>query len=656
MGETSAVADEYTLRVLEFEKIRERLAAHASWAGGRELALALQPAVDPEEVGRRLDETGEGLTLLEMEGFSLAGIRDVRRAVARAQVGATLDPAELLDVASTLSASRRLQNLLRENRQLVPRLATLAEQLVAFPELEKSITTAITPQAEVADNASPRLARIRRSLRLLQDRLRSQMESIIRSSQYLRWLQDPIITVREGRYVVPVKVEARAQVPGIIHDQSASGATLFIEPMVAVELNNELRRLSLEEKEEVARILGELSAAVGQYGSHLRLALEALAHLDMVIARAEYAQALEASRPELDAGGSLEFRGARHPLLGCQAVPIDVSLGDAFDTLVISGPNTGGKTVALKTVGLLTLMAQAGLYLPCRPGSRAGVFRRVFADIGDEQSIEQNLSTFSSHMRNIVNTVRHAGPGTMVLLDELGAGTDPAQGAALGMAILDYLQESGCRTVVTTHSGELKSYAYTHPRVESAAVEFDPVTLEPSYRLQVGTPGFSNAFAIAARLGLPSSLVEKARSLMSPDQQQVEALLAGLARDRQLAAEERERARRAAAEAERARADAIGELAEVRARQEEMLARARTQAQRIADEARRELETVSRAVRRAQKEEDRLQREAALREAREALRRLRTEAEAIPAHGRVAAAPAAHEGVARASVPAAGGR
>ncbi|MEW6399995.1 MAG: endonuclease MutS2, partial [Bacillota bacterium] len=474
MGEEKPVAGQHTLRVLEYDRILGQLAEHTSWQGGRELALSLLPSPDAPRVEESLEETAEAVAL-DDEGFSLGGVRDVRRQIARAQVGAALEPSELLDVAATLAASRRVRRLLEENRERAPRLSRWGAALVSLPDLENRITSAITPQGEVADEASPRLHRIRRSMRLLQSRLRDQMESYIRSPQLLRHLQEPIITVRDGRYVLPVKIEARAQVPGIIHDQSASGATLFIEPMATVDLNNELRRLAAEEREEVARILAELSGRVGAHGSDLLGALDALAHLDLALARAHYARSLAASRPSLNQDGRLDLTGARHPLLGRGAVPIDIRLGQEFDTLVISGPNTGGKTVALKTVGLLTLMAQAGMYIPCGSGSEVAVFRRVHADIGDEQSIEQNLSTFSSHMRSIVATIEDAAPGTLVLLDELGAGTDPAQGAVLGMAILEHLQRAGCRTVATTHSGELKAFAYAHPRVESAAVEFDPV-------------------------------------------------------------------------------------------------------------------------------------------------------------------------------------
>lgn len=630
MGEEKPVAEQHTLRLLEFDRILGQLAEHASWPGGRELALSLLPSADADRVEERLEETAEAVAL-DDEGFSLGGVRDVRRQVARARVGASLEPLELLDVAATLSASRRVKYLLERSRERTQRLSRWATALVSLPDLEDRITACITPQGEVSDEASPRLHRIRRSMRLLQSRLRDQMESYIRSPQFLRYLQEPIITVRDGRYVLPVKVEARARVPGIIHDQSSSGATLFIEPMATVDLNNELRRLAAEEREEVARILADLSARVGMHGPDILGALDALAHLDLALARARYARALAASRPHLNREGQLELRAARHPLLGRSAVPIDVRLGGDFDTLVISGPNTGGKTVALKTVGLLTLMAQAGMYVPCGPGSQVAVFRRVHADIGDEQSIEQNLSTFSSHMRNIVGTLGDAGPGTLVLLDELGAGTDPAQGAALGMAILERLQEAGCRTVVTTHSGELKAFAYTHPRVESAAVEFDPVTLEPTYRLQIGTPGFSNAFAIAARLGLPPDIVARAHSLLSPDQQRMEALLAGLAEDRSRAAAELEAARRARQEAESARREAERLLVSLRESQEATLARARARAQEMVEGLRREVEQVSRVLREVAREEDRRRREAALEEARRTLRLLRQRAEAMPA-------------------------
>lgn len=572
-----------TIQTLEFLKILARLAEYASFAAGRELALSLAPSPDQGEVARRLRITTEARRFLELKpDTGLGGVRDLRPLLERARIASLLEPQELLDILYTLRAGRRLCQSIARLAGRFPTLAQIAGGFKDCPNLERGIARCITDRAELADTASPILKRIRNELRATHDRLLTRLQELISSPALSDILQEPIITQRSERYVLPIKATARSHFPGIVHDQSDSGATLFMEPLALVDLQNHWRKLQLEEKREEERILRYLTGLVATYAADLQADSDILAELDLAFAKARYSAAIRGIEPLLvpekassaasplssdaqaDAqhskkettslpqeGWVLELRQARHPLLDPAAVvPITVILGGDYRVLVITGPNTGGKTVSLKTVGLLCLMAQAGLHIPAAEGSRIPIFAGIYADIGDEQSIEQSLSTFSGHMRNIIDILQLADSCSLVLLDELGAGTDPMEGSALARALLDSLLEKGCLTMVATHYAELKAYAQVTPGVRNASVEFDVETLSPTYRLSIGLPGQSNALIIAERLGLPGEIIARARSFLSPAYLQTEQLLAEIQKDREKAAADRQAAEAARAQAE----------------------------------------------------------------------------------------------------------
>lgn len=600
------------------------MASFADSPLGRERALALEPVDNPDVIARKQAETSEGCNLLRLDpAAELGGWKDIRVQLQRAGRGAVLDPEELLAVADTLTAGREIKNFFKGRQDRYPLLSQLAFSLASLPELEREIKKAVLPGGEVADGASPELARIRRKILNAQANIREHLEHITRSPGFQKYLQDPIVTVREGRYVVPVKIEYRAQVPGIVHDQSASGATLFIEPSAVVEKNNELKRLKLVEREEVQRILASLSGKVARYAEVIEISLDTLGEIDFILARARYSREMDARAPVLGGEAFIDIRQGRHPLLKGDVVPVNIRLGLDFDTLVITGPNTGGKTVTLKTAGLLVLMAQSGLHIPAGEGSRMGVFKQVFADIGDEQSIEQSLSTFSSHMTNIVDIVRRAGQGSLVLLDELGAGTDPAEGAALAQSILEKLHASGAKTVATTHHSELKNFACTREGVENASVEFDKVTLRPTYRLLIGRPGRSNAFEIAEKLGLPTDMVERARQFLTVEQVRVEEMMRSLEKARQEAETEREKAVKLREEAWLLKEKYEIMEAELARQRESILARAGEEAVNLVKSARQEAEAVVKELREKLASNAARARESAIQEAREKLKNLR---------------------------------
>lgn len=612
-----------TLQRLEYQKILEQLAAFTGSPLSRERVMELEPVDDLASILGWQAETSEGRELLRLDPTAeIGGWKDVRVQLKRARSGAILEPGELLAVADTLSAGRAIKGFLQEKQERYPLLSRLADSLASLPDLERAIKKSILPGGEVADGASSELAQVRRKIMNYQAQIKEHLEHVIRSPNYQKYLQDPIVTVREGRYVVPVKIEYRTQVPGIVHDQSASGATLFIEPMAVVDKNNELRRLLLVEKQEVIRILAALSDGVSQQVDSISISLDALAEFDFILAKARYSQRLEAWAPVLQGEAYMDIKQGRHPLLKDGAVPLNLRLGEDFDTLVITGPNTGGKTVSLKTAGLLVLMAQSGLHIPAGDGSRLGIFRQVFVDIGDEQSIEQSLSTFSSHMTNIVDIVRQAGSDSLVILDELGAGTDPTEGAALAQSILEKLHASGARTIASTHASELKNFAYTRDRVENASVEFDAVTLKPTYRLLIGKPGRSNAFEIASRLGLPEELVARAREFLTVEQVQIDELMRNLERTQQEAEAERERAARLSVEAQALKEKCERTENELNQKKEQVLSKAGEEARLLVREARQEAEATIRELRDKMAAEADHTRESSIQEARARLRKI----------------------------------
>ncbi len=611
-------ADGRTLRVLDFPKILEALAQGTVTPMGRALALELRPAGDVEAVRAALEVTAEAVALAADGEIPVRGARDLEAIVGRAAAGAVLDPAELLDVAQTLEVARRVHAHLYARRLRAPRVAEIADRLAILSDLEADIGRSLDERGQLRDTASPELKRIRDGLRSLERRLRESLERLVRDSAVARYLQEALVTTRSDRFVVPVKAEHRAQFPGIVHDTSASGATLFMEPLALVPLGNERRELEAAEREEILRILRRLSGMVGDAASAIRLNGAALGEIDLAAAKAAQAGRLRATLPHVRTDGALRLQTARHPLLlltrGDDAVvPIDVDLGESFTTLVVTGPNTGGKTVALKTIGLLTLMAQAGLYVPAADGSAVAVFEQVHADIGDEQSIEQNLSTFSSHMGAIAQMMRRVDPPALVLLDEVGAGTDPTEGVALARAIILALHRRGLRTVVTTHYNELKMLAAGEPGVENASVEFNAETLQPTFRLRIGLPGRSNALVIAERLGLDADIVAAARAHLAPEQVEIERVLDDLTRDRLAAEHDRAEAAQARQAAEEAQQRLTAEAEHLRTERRRLMAEARRAGEAIVEETRRRLEAVMAEVRAARTEP-------AVRTAREHLR------------------------------------
>lgn len=537
---------EKSIRTLELPAVLEKLAAKAVSQAAKDRCLKLTPSTDAEEVLRLLDETDAAKERLGLHGSpSFSGVKDVSAALTRADHGGMLNTRELLDIAGVLTASRRVADYDAQRQGEETVLDRLFTSLHTNKYLEEQIRSAILDEETIADTASSELADIRRKMRLAASKGRQILQRIISSPSYAKVLQEALITQRDGRFVVPVKAECKGSMPGLVHDVSSSGATLFVEPMGVVQANNELKELEAREKKEIDRILRQLSAACAGSMENILWDYDILVHLDVIFARAQLSYQLNASRPEVRRRGGVALRRARHPLLDqAKAVPITVELGEQFDTLVITGPNTGGKTVTLKTIGLLCLMAQCGLHIPADSGSAVRVFHRVLADVGDEQSIEQSLSTFSAHMSNIVQILREVDDKGLLLFDELGAGTDPVEGAALAIAIIESARSQGALIAATTHYAELKTFAMTTAGVENASCEFDVQTLRPTYRLLIGIPGKSNAFAISRRLGLDESVIQAAQAQMDSDSVRFEDVLTQLE-------EKRQRLEKAQAEADR---------------------------------------------------------------------------------------------------------
>ena len=535
-----------SIRTLELPAVLEVLAQKAVSEAARERCRKLYPSSDLDEVRRLLDETDAARTRLGLYGSpAFSGVKDVSAALTRADHGGMLNTRELLDIAGLLTASRRVSEYDRDRQGEATVLDHYFSALHTNKYLEDRIRGAILDEETIADTASPELADIRRKMRVAATKGRQILQRIISSPSYAKVLQEALITQRDGRFVVPVKAECKGSLPGLVHDISSSGATLFVEPMGVVQANNELKELQAREEREIERILRQLSADCGDQMENILYDYDILVHLDVIFARAQLSYQMNAARPEVRRRGGIVLRRARHPLLDpAKAVPISVELGQQFDTLVITGPNTGGKTVTLKTLGLLCLMAQCGLHIPADDGSVVRVFDRVLADVGDEQSIEQSLSTFSAHMANIVQILQQADEQSLLLFDELGAGTDPVEGAALAIAVIQEVRSRGALTAATTHYAELKTFAMTTAGVENASCEFDVQTLRPTYRLLIGIPGKSNAFAISRRLGLDEHVIEAARAQMDSESVRFEDVLTQLE-------EKRQRLERAQSEADR---------------------------------------------------------------------------------------------------------
>ncbi|HEY3329325.1 MAG TPA: endonuclease MutS2 [Capsulimonadaceae bacterium] len=592
--------NDHSLRTLEYEAIREQLAGEASCSLGVEKALAMQPEDALFTVQRRLDETSEARKMLSIKGaIPLGGVSDIRPALRQASIGGSLEPDQLIDVAGTAGAARSLKSFLAKAEQAMwPLLTRYGSQLGTFQPLENEIGGAIAPNGSVLDSASPELARIRSRRRTAENRLREKLNAMI-SGPLRTYLQDPVIVQRADRACVPVKAEHRQAFGGIVHDTSSSGATLFIEPAAVVELGNEVREMEVRERQEVLRILLKLTDAVRRVEPELWGTVETLAEIDYIASRARLADRMNAVEPELNAQGITRLLSARHPLIDPErVVPIDIVIGEPQNrVLLITGPNTGGKTVTLKTLGLLTLMAQSGLHVPA---ARAliHVYNQVFSDIGDEQSIQQSLSTFSSHITNIARVLNEAGPNALVLFDEVGAGTDPGEGAALARALLQFLLRRNARVVATSHYGELKSFAYMTDGVQNASVEFDDVSLRPTYRLLQGVPGSSNAIAIAGRLGLPTEVLDEARELLAGQDNETADVIRSLEEAKRAAFSEAEAAQRARKEARGLREQAEQELSryeqlrhEIRAKAlaeaREIIRKAQEKSQRLVDDMKR---------------------------------------------------------------------
>jgi len=588
--------DARSLVLLEFPQVRTRLAELTSFGPSRRLAEALEPESDPVLVERALDETDQARGLLtERPGVGVGAAHDIGPWVARALRGGRLDPEHFIGIADTLDATARLATSLADDRR--PLLREIGRQLHPLPALRSTLARSFDPVGELLDTASPRLGSLRSAVRVAYDRLRRRLDSLV-ASEMGGALQEAIVTLRNGRYVVPVKAEARARVKGIVHDASGSGQTLFVEPLVVVELGNAWREAQAAEQEEIARILDELSALVAANGDRLQETLEALARFDLWAAKAQLASLMDGVRARTAERPEVVLLGARHPGLTGRVVPIDVRLGDGYTALVVTGPNTGGKTVTLRTLGLLSLMHQAGLHVPAAAGSSLPIFRDVFADIGDEQSIAQSLSTFSGHLRRIIRIVEAAGPDTLVLLDELGAGTDPTEGSALAQALLDHFIRAGALVAATTHYAELKAYAHTTAQARNASVEFNLETLSPTYRLTIGLPGGSQAFAIAERLGLSTEIVADARSRLSENQRVFEETLARIRAAEGDTSDALERARSAETRAAESLRQADEERRRARRERDETVRAARAEAERLVTELRDDVSVTRRRLER----------------------------------------------------------
>ncbi|MDH2358852.1 endonuclease MutS2 [Priestia megaterium] len=611
--------------VLEFNKVKEQLQKKVASSLGREKVANLIPSTQYEEVVKWQEATDEATTVLRLRGnVPLGGIFDVRSSVKRAEIGGTLSSNELLDVASTIYAARQVKQFIEqvvedEDLQL-PIITEHIEKLMPLPEVEQTIKMSIDENGTVLDGASDQLRGIRQKLRSTESRIREKLESLIRSSSAQKMLSDAIVTIRNERFVIPVKQEYRSAYGGIVHDQSSSGATLFIEPQAIVTLNNELQEAKVKEKQEIECILIALTVQVAEVANELRQNVYLLGELDFMFAKGRYSHELKASKPKMNDRGYIKLVKAKHPLIAQEdVVANDIELGDQYTSIVITGPNTGGKTVTLKTLGLFTLMAQAGLQIPALDGSEMAVFKHVFADIGDEQSIEQSLSTFSSHMVNIVDILQKVDHESLVLFDELGAGTDPQEGAALAISILDQVYERGARVVATTHYPELKAYGYNREGVVNASVEFDIETLSPTYKLLIGVPGRSNAFEISKRLGLSAEVIERAKGYIGSETNKVENMIASLEDSRRQSEHELEEAEELRKEAQKLHKELQSQIIEFNEKRDKLYEKAEEKAQATVKAASEEAEKIISDLRKMSQKNHALVKEHELIEARKRL-------------------------------------
>ena len=590
--------DSKAIRVLEYNKIIEKLATECCSRLTAQGASQLQPDTDPLKIKEALADTAEAVTVLMKKGAPpLGNFYDIAGLAHLAARGGALTCKQLLEVSYNLNAAARTHAYLSSDLPELPRIDGLVSAISVLKDLEGEITRCIISEDEISDSASPELRRLRKAILRQNEAIRSKIQQIVGSSENKVFLQDAIVTMRQGRYVIPVKLEHRSKLAGIVHDQSASGATLFVEPQAIVNMNNELRELELAEQQEVLRILRELSGRVGLSELQIKANQEILTKLDFMFAKGRLACNMNASQPVMNTEGIVDLKKARHPMIDPKkVVPINVGVGDGYSTLVITGPNTGGKTVTLKTVGLLQLMAQSGLFIPAADGSRTAVFKDIFADIGDEQSIEQSLSTFSSHMTNIVKITKECGRDTLVLADELGAGTDPTEGAALAISVLNHLYNKGARTIATTHYTELKKFAITTKGVQNASMEFDVETLSPTYRLIIGVPGKSNAFEISQKLGLAPKIIEHAKRFVEEGDAAFEDVISSIEESRKKIEEDERRAANLRMELEKQKERMDGAEAKFKAQKEKYLEEAREEARLIVDEARESIAQVQKSI------------------------------------------------------------
>ncbi len=590
---------------LEFDKVLEKVAEFASCEDAREAVMSLKPESNLDLARSLMNQTVDAHMLLaRFGGPSFGGLKNVNNALSRANAGSVLNTKELLDIGGVLRVIRTLSQWRASNAGVQTVLDSLFYALAPNKFLESEIFNAIVTEDEISDNASRELAEIRRKIRAQESKVREQLEKFTRSQTHSKYLQENIVTQRNGRYVVPVKSEYRSEIAGLVHDSSSSGATVFIEPMAVVEANNEIRVLRSKEREEIDRILAALSASAGDFSQSIKNSYECAVEINVIFAKAQYAYKIKGWPAVLNDKGVINLRQARHPLIDPKkVVPVDIMLGKDFDTLVITGPNTGGKTVSIKTVGLLTLMAMCGLMIPAGDRSEISVFDEILSDIGDEQSIEQSLSTFSAHMTNIIGIMNAAGDRSLVLIDELGAGTDPVEGAALAMAILEELHNKGAKIAATTHYAELKAYALDTPRVENGCCEFDIVTLRPTYRLLIGVPGKSNALAISEKLGLSDSVISRARELISSENREFENVVDRLEETRRKMEDEYSKANELSEKAAKEKENAEKLKGEIEKLREQELEKARTQAAKVTEQAKREAYNLLQELEKLKKEQ-----------------------------------------------------